>query len=528
MTSKHLILGPPGTGKTTYLLDVIDRCLEKGVHPTRIAYYSFTRAATLEAQERASKKFGFKKKDLEHFRTLHSESWRALSNMGYTPDLLTDSAVRAIGVKWQAKFLRPAFFKNDAEAEREAQGKGDVFLHFYRLCRALQLTPEKFRRAMGEDYFRAQKLADVNLTWTHFKQFYERMREVASEDLRIDFPDLIDLAAENVTPLDLDIGIVDEAQDLSSQQWKLVDVLLGNCTELYFAGDDDQAIYQWSGADISRFRTLGDDPNTDITVLNKSWRLPRKIFEVAQTINHRIKDRYEKDWGPREEEGEAYFVRDLQGIPFDNNEPWLVLARNAKYLTWVEANLRARGFSYAKNGVRSVKRVHWDLIRDWTALTRGKEISSAAVRQLYMHLVREATASSEEAERGRDFPDELGAATIHTLKKQCGLVPSERDKWFEVLSLPEHTVDYYRAVLRKYGASQLSDPLIRLHTIHAVKGAECDNVVLLRSMSAVTWDNYLRDPDSEHRVFYVGATRAKKRLYVVRQMQKAKHYYRTV
>ena len=61
-------------------------------------------------------------------------------------------------------------------------------------------------------------------------------------------------------------------------------------------------------------------------------------------------------------------------------------------------------------------------------------------------------------------------------------------------------------------------PRIRIATIHSVKGKEADNVLLLPDMTSLTHNSYIKDGDSEHRVFYVGATRAKKHLYLHKPM----------
>jgi len=54
---------------------------------------------------------------------------------------------------------------------------------------------------------------------------------------------------------------------------------------------------------------------------------------------------------------------------------------------------------------------------------------------------------------------------------------------------------------------------IKLSTIHGAKGAEADNVILMTDVSPATYENI--ENDSEHRVWYVAVTRAKKKLYIV-------------
>ena len=74
---KTIVLGPPGTGKTTTLLNLLEDYLKK-TDPNRIGYFAFTQKAANEARERAMDRFNLSEDDLPYFRTLHSLAFRVL------------------------------------------------------------------------------------------------------------------------------------------------------------------------------------------------------------------------------------------------------------------------------------------------------------------------------------------------------------------------------------------------------------------------------------------------------------------
>jgi superfamily I DNA/RNA helicase len=121
-----------------------------------------------------------------------------------------------------------------------------------------------------------------------------------------------------------------------------------------------------------------------------------------------------------------------------------------------------------------------------------------------------------------DYMDKDASYDMQGLKERKWL---RTDKvWFEAFDeAPEKKVRYIRR-MRENGEKLNKEPRILLSTIHGVKGGECDNVVLLTDLSLNTQRNFERNPDDENRLFYVGATRTKNHLHIIRPKDIYKGY----
>ena len=73
------ILGPPGTGKTTKLIKYVKTFVKLGTPIDKIGYFAFTKKAADEAVDRMLDAYpNLQKKNLKHFRTLHSLAFTKL------------------------------------------------------------------------------------------------------------------------------------------------------------------------------------------------------------------------------------------------------------------------------------------------------------------------------------------------------------------------------------------------------------------------------------------------------------------
>ena len=107
--------------------------------------------------------------------------------------------------------------------------------------------------------------------------------------------------------------------------------------------------------------------------------------------------------------------------------------------------------------------------------------------------------------------------TLESLQSNFGLKTNK--VWYEALDdAGSRRIEYLRK-MRANGEQLNKKPRIELSTIHAAKGGESQNVVLLTDLTKTTMETYERNPDDENRLFYVGATRTKENLHIIEPKQ---------
>jgi superfamily I DNA/RNA helicase len=483
----QLILGGPGCGKTTRLLSIVREKLSAGVPPDRIAFVSFTKEAATVARDRAATEFSLSSEtDLPWFRTIHSLAYKRLGlSRDEVMGLRDWREFAALVGEDISQFLDPEAMVGGLPAGT----LGDKMVRCVDYAATTRCSLEEAWHTLGEA-----------VEWLRLDRFARTLLRYKEETGKMDFNDMLSRYADAGERVPIQVAVIDEAQDLTPAQWQVVRRAFEGAEEVYVGGDDDQAIYRWAGADVEYFLELSSAPE----VLPISHRLPEKVYHYARRISARIHHRYAKRFGPVPGRPGSVEVHTAASFVDMSEGTWLVLARNGYMLPSFEALIRGNGYTYSTRKGSSVNVTEVAAMHLWEKLRTGTrtDFSAAEARALCRVLDR--------------TPPQLRELTRYTLAS-LGIPGSlAAQPWYLALKgINDTRRDYYTSVLRR-GADKLSrPPRIRIDTIHGVKGAEADYVLVSPDMSDRTMKAYRAEPDAEHRVFYVAVTRARLGLHLL-------------
>ena len=491
---RTIVLGPQGTGKTHTLLNKVDDYL-KTTNPDRIGYFAFTKKAANEAKGRAMDKFNLSEDDLPYFRTLHSLAFRMLGIK--KNQVMQKRHYEDLGRKEN-------LFLDYNEYDEEETGLFTTKSDYLRIIHLAKLR----NISIDRQYNLKEHNQDVEYnTLVHLANELDRYKK---EYNLIDYNDMILKFIKSDKSPNFDVVFVDEAQDLSLMQWDMVKTIWDKTVDSYIAGDDDQAIFRWAGADVDSFITQ----TGRLMQLTQSYRIPQVVHDVASRIVNRIQNRLPKEWRPRTQRGLLSYYNDFEQINMREGN-WLVLARTRFMLNELEDNLRSQGLYYENKFRTNVEQDLYKAVTDWEQLRQGQLLKYDQLEKISSY-----TSMWDKQKMKGMVKDAFYG--IDQLKKDYGLKTNAI--WFEAFNdAPEKKVRYIRR-MRENGEKLTKAPRITLSTIHGVKGGEQDNVILLTDLSRNTQKNYEKNPDDENRLFYVGATRTKNHLHIIRPKDVYKGY----
>ena len=468
------IYGPPGTGKTFRLIRRVNAYVRTGTPYHKIGYFAFTKKAAKEARER----IGVDEKQVPYFQTLHAFCFHLL-NLNES-DIMQPHHYEALGKKLN---IRVNF--NDKYNEEQTHFLTCNNPYFQMIQRSIN----KDIPLREEFNLNEHDRKDID-SWDTLNHIHINLQEYKTKMHLLDFNDLVKKVINSKKFPKLKAIFIDEAQDLSPLQWQLYDKLKENCDDIYLAGDDDQAIFAWAGADVNRF--IKEPANE--RVLRYSRRVSRAVQEQSQIAVSKIAGiRKHKEYLPRAQEGFASHINNLGQIDLTKGK-WLILTRTKSNLLDIMKELKSKNIYYQSN--------------------KGKSFNVGIYNgaMAYTKWIREGKLEEKEINDVREY------------------IPSgnwnPEKNWYDIFVADQKEILYIRNIIS--GGEILSENArVWVSTIHAAKGGEEDNVILsLHQGSKVQKSIRLSvdKQDEEHRVWYVGITRARNNLYKLKAKKKIKEY----
>lgn len=542
------LIGSPGSGKTTKLLEIMEKVIEdQRLEPDQIGFVSFTRAARAEAAERAAKKFGLPVKALEDlgwFRTLHSVCYKCL-DVKEEQLLSGDKASR----EWfsERMGINPP---KDADSESgftstKAATPEEQALHLWHVARQRLCS---FR----EVHEQADSIGDV-VPWDEAIGVIEKYEQRKALDNKLDFTDtLLRFSGRTchvgTPPTDhspsgwipgLRAWIVDEAQDLSRLMELVVRRLAGTPTVryLYLAGDPFQSIHGWMGADPDCFL---DWECSKEQIMPQSWRCPDKILTLAEQTLSPCSNYINRNVNPAEHTGR---IEKIDEVELDNllrrikpDESWLVIARTNFHAQQLASRLDHAGVPWVptsgSGGWERPVKAHvmglfhelqhdpelWFSHYDWRKAI--KFIPSVAKPEK-LPLIERGMKKSWDTDGFIAPAEEILLDDVATYGGTDELIKRIRDgRWKEWIE----GASRFAEVASEYGTQVAMKPKVRVGTIHSVKGSEADNVILsVDASQVVSRARQTQDgEDEERRISYVGISRARKNLYLAHSKERVR------
>ena len=355
-----LVLAGAGTGKTRVITCRIAQLLAEGVPAGGVLAVTFTNKAAREMRSRVSALVGKRRASELTVGTFHR----------FCLDLLREHA-RAVGLPQSFSICDAS---DQLSAVRRALGELDVGGAAMN-PRAAHARISLFKNRMvgADEALEAAADDEDELLGRAYRRYEEHLRSTGT----VDFDDLL-LLCERLLRTKSKVRaavrrrfqyvLVDEYQDTNGPQYEIVRHVAGGHRNLCVVGDDDQSIYSWRGADVTRILRFEEDfPGALVTRLETNYRSTTQILDAANRVIAHNPARHEKSLRSALGDGDPVLFRASE----DENEEadavvreiqWLdrsrkarladvaVLFRTGQQARPFETQLRARGVPYVLVG----------------------------------------------------------------------------------------------------------------------------------------------------------------------------------
>jgi superfamily I DNA/RNA helicase len=511
--------GAPGSGKTYQLLQHVGRLRRtEDLKPWQMDFLTFSTAARADVEQRLKETFhNADPDDVEDaVSTVHGAALGQVIGEVYGHDEFNEQWELIDEDRDGAKFSR--FFREEfpyinydvgakdplKALERGEDPKGDTgndIIAAYNFLRSKMWDYDAHQHAPVEIDEPPQRVTEIMRRWDEWK----------TENKYLQHDDYVhDAVEERTTPEYTDFLFIDEFQDLSPLQYKLYKIWRdeGDLRRIYIAGDADQSIYGFRGADPKYFRETDTDK---VEPQKQSRRCPS---DVVETANKALTGG--GDMTPAREGGDVEHVtvsssyglaelvkQEVDGVG-DDGKVYLLLRTN-HYVAEVTEALRTEGVPYFG--------------------LSGHQRWRSPATEIYQAVRWLRGGERPELKAVIDALSGDGGPMRKTARRKIDAGDMDRDgflDWFDVgsvegfmsaLDLKDWQFDMITSALRSDAEHEPRD--VRVGTLHAAKGLEAESVILFPDYSQRMYERYQGDSqDEEERIFYVGASRASNRLRV--------------
>lgn len=510
------VIAGAGTGKTRAITHRIAYAAAIGtMDPQKVLALTFTARAAGEMRARL-RTLGV---PTVAARTIHSAALKQLLYFwptvfgGRTPDLITS----------KGSFI--------SEAVRRADLTSQIATNNRELMRdiATEIEWAKVSQVAPEDFIDeiSQRLIKPRVNPEQLVQLYTAYESIKKQELAIDFEDVL-LLTSAMLEEERDVRervqdqyryfTVDEYQDISPVQQRLINAWLGTRTDICVVGDPAQTIYSFAGATPVFLNTFTQRfPDAEVIRLSTGYRSTPEITFAANSIlrhgsmgqelvafnSHGSKPSVQ---GFKDEQAEiAGILSEITALLTSGVQPQeiAVLARTNAQLSAVERAMNRDGIPYQ---VRNTERF----------------FDRADVRDFLKQVRQASVIPSEES----GWIDELRSIaqpflTGESIDGIAALLHLGRELDENPSFAPKTLRGYLREVEdRVQQNNPPTMPVITLATLHAAKGLEWERVYLIGASEGIlpltNAGTTLTDAviAEERRLFYVGMTRAKADLHI--------------
>lgn len=279
-----MVLSGPGSGKTTVVTHRIKKLIEDyKVSPSNILVITFTKKAAVEMQQRFNSLMGSERYTVT-FGTFHAVFF---------------------------KILKYAYNYNAANVLSEEQ-KTDIIREIINYLK-LEIDDESefISGIINEISLVKGDMLDLchyyskNCSESIFKEIYKRYNDRLIRSKLIDFDDMLvmcyELLSQRADILKLwqnkyQYILIDEFQDISTVQYKIMKLLAMPDNNLFIVGDDDQSIYRFRGAKPEIMQNFPKDyKNAERVLLDTNYRSNARIVELSLKLINNNTIRYKKE-----------------------------------------------------------------------------------------------------------------------------------------------------------------------------------------------------------------------------------------